>query len=389
MLVSSRQNVSDVWGHSLIRYSWLRQKATEPLPDEELLVKAAYSCLVNSVCHRLFRMVLVKNTHVSANIGGKRKWLFVVSSGYGANLQLAFEVHADRSRVVRYYTGVRCYADIEKAYRWAVNIAGPPPPGLLDRIAASDRPRSFGRWRSLLKVILWPFALQASLADGTFTFQWTSRRLLILLLVIGLAVAQTIENAAESPEMAFGMLMATFFLTIFLAITKNWQPHSYYFALRDMYRITDACQKYMSEYDETGNMSLVDKIERVCTRAQPAFQEIAKHHTFPDRIGKFYKLLISYFPIWARLSKSEGESRSVVVCEDILLNPVAHDAMDWLTFWMDHKQLLDTNPENFANPLNSPDTHRNMIDDLAPLLVEKIEALKKKIGPGYAYIISK
>ena len=63
--------------------------------------------------------------------------------------------------------------------------------------------------------------------------------------------------------------------------------------------------------------------------------------------------------------------------------------MDWLTFWMDHKQLLDTNPENFANPVNSPDTYRNMIDDLAPLLVEKIEALKKKIGPDYAHIISK
>ena len=256
--------------------------ASEPVPDEELLVKGAYPCLVNSVCHQLFRMALFKNTQITAGIGGKRRWVFVISSRHGIKASLAFDVNADGSKTVRYYGGSRCNADIEKVYRWAVSIAGPPPRGLLDRIAISDRPRSFSRWRWLLKVILWPFALQASLADGTFTFHWTSRRLLILLLAIGLSVAQYIGHATENPRVAFGMLIATFFLVIFTVITKNWQPHSYYFALRDMYQITDACQRYMSEYDETGNMSLVDKIERVCTRAQPAFQEIAKHHTFPD-----------------------------------------------------------------------------------------------------------
>ena len=388
----SRRNASDVWGHSLIRYSWLRRWATEPLPDEELLVKAAYSCLVNSVCHRLFRAVLVKNTHVNAYIEGKRRWLFSVSSRYGTTLQLGFEVYADRSRVVRYYTGKRCHADIEKVYRWAVSIAGQPPQELLDRVAASDRPRprSSSRWQGVLKVILWPFALQVSAADETFTLHWTSRRMLILLLTIGLSVAQYIGYATETERVAAGMmLIAIPSLTLFLVLTKNWRPRGYFYALRDIYKNISACQKYMSSFDATGNMSFVDEIEQVCARAQPAFREIAKRYTFQDRIGKFYQLLLSYFPIWARLIKTKGESRSVVVCEDILLNPVVHSAMHWLTFWMDHKQLLDTNPENFANPLNSPDTHRNMIDDLSRLLLEKIEALKDKIAPSDASIITK
>ena len=378
-------------GSRLIRYSRIRRWATEPLPDEELLVKAAYSCLVNSVCHRLFRVVLVKNTHVNARIEGKRRWLFNVSSRYGATLQLGFEVYADRSRVVRYYTGKRCHADIEKVYRWAVSIAGQPPQGLLDRVATSDRrPRSSSRWRRLLEVILWPFALQVSAADGAFTFNWTSRRLLILLWVIGLAVVQDIGHATENARVAAGMGVATCFLILFLALTRYWRPRSYYYALRDMYHITSACQKYMSGFDDTSNISFVDKIEQTCARAQLAFREIAKRHTFPDRIGKFYQLLLSYFTIWARLTKTKGKSRSVVVCEDILLNPVAHDAIHWLTFWReDLKQLQDTNPEDFTNPLNSPDTYRNMIDDLAPLLLEKIEALKDKIAPSDASIITK
>ena len=322
-------------------------------------------------------------------IGGKRKWLFVISPRYGINVLLGFDVNADGSKIVRYYTGSRCNADIEKVYRWAVSIAGPPPRGLLDRIAASDRPRSFSRWRRLLEVILWPFAIQASVADETFTFHWTSRRLLILLLAVGGSVAQYVGRYATTQAGVFGTLGAALSLTIFIVLTRNWRPRGYFYALRDMYKNISACQKYMSRFDATGNMSLADEIEQVCTRAQPTFREIAKRYTFTDRIGKFYQLLLNYFPIWARLTKTKGESRSLVVCEDILLNPMAHSAMHWLTFWMDHKQLLDTNPENFANPLNSPNTYRNMIDDLSPLLLEKIElALKNRFAPSDASILA-
>ena len=151
-----------------------------------------------------------------------------------------------------------------------------------------------------------------------------------------------------------------------------------------MYENISACQTSMHKFDASSNVCFADEVEQTCVRAQSAFRVVSKRYVFQKGIGGLYQMLLVYFSLWARLTKANGENRATVVYEDILLNPIAHRAIKRLTSSMEYKQL-DTNPEIFTTPLNSPDTYKSMIAGMSSLIREQIaEALRNRFAPGDA-----
>jgi uncharacterized protein YjbI with pentapeptide repeats len=354
-------------------------RVTDTLQKQRLIGMAAYVCLVNNVCHPTVEAELSKKTHIQTFLWGKNEHEFRVAGH--VNPIFRFRLHPDGSKQITYFANQPWEGDLEMSYRWAVAIAGPPPPDLAEKLATPSPTHSPSMWRKLSNIVLWPLAVRVSLEDNTWSFQWTWRRIILLVLMTSLGLVPYIGATLDSPSAAFGILIATFFLTIAIRLIKP-QPPSYFFELRDMYRVIRSYIGWMDKFDESDDPSITAKVERLCRQEQSRFREASKRHVFERNVKDSYETILTCFWLWARLSNLNNEGRAAVVYQDILLNSDIHTSMRRITLHMDIAKS-DCSLEGFSTPMNSPETYRGLIDRLAPSLQKTIaRALGHRFAPN-------